>query len=596
MEVSTTNCYAYIASISEDNAARKRRLIVIDHHIFHSTEGWRKTESLQHPTLLLRLTTEKSDYDHVGASFPKIAPSHVTIVTDTGAQSCLWGLQDFYRCGFRKSDLLPVRRVMIAANREEIQIEGVLLVRLSGEDARGRSYTAPIMAYVSPSTHRFYLSHQSLVQLGVIPKNFPQVGAAMETSAIDHQIGQCDCAVRSLPPGRPDALPFPFIPANNTKMRAWLVDRYSASTFNKCPHQQLKGMTGPDIRLHIDYNAKPVAVHTPATVPLHWQGDVEQQIKDDIALGVLEKVPIGEPSVWCHRMVLARKPNGKPRRTVDLSPINRHCMRETHRVKPPFQQAKAVPPDTWKSVTDAWNGYHSVPLHPADRHLTTFITPWGRFRYKVAPQGFLASGDGHTRRFDEVITDVPRKTKCVDDTLLWDTELEMHWWRMIDFLELLGRNGIVLNSDDEKFQFAQRDVKYAGFHITEKEIRPVEKVLRAIREFPTTTRITDIRSWFELVHQVAHYNKLIDIMAPLKPLLSPSAKFVWTDGLEDAFQQSKIKILNAIIEGVQIFDTKRRTCLRPDWSKTGLDISYHRSTANVQPRLQDVVQQDGGLR
>ena len=183
-------------------------------------------------------------------------------------------------------------------------------------------------------------------------------------------------------------------------------------------------------------------------------------------------------------------------------------MRETHHVKPPFQQAKAVPPDTWKSVTDAWNGYHSVPLHPDDRHLTTFITPWGRFRYKVAPQGFLASGDGYTRRFDEVITDVPRKTKCVDDTLLWDTELELHWWRMIDFLELLGRNGLVLNSDDEKFQFAQRDVKYAGFHITEKEIRPVEKFLRAIREFPTPTRITDIRSW--LVHQVAHYNKLID--------------------------------------------------------------------------------------
>ena len=245
-----------------------------------STEGWRKTESLQHPTLRLRLTTEKGDYDHVGASFPKIAPSHVTIVTDTGAQSCLWGLQDFYRCGFRKSDLLPVKGVMIAANREEIQIEGAILVRLS------------------------------LVQLGVIPKNFPQVWAAMETSAIDHRIGQCGRAVRSLPPGRPDALPFPSIPANNTKMRAWLVDRYSASTFNKCPHQQLKGMTGPDIRLHIDSNAKPVAVHTPATVPLHWQSEVEQQIKDDMALGVLEKVPIGEHSVWCHRMVLARKPNG----------------------------------------------------------------------------------------------------------------------------------------------------------------------------------------------------------------------------------------------------------------------------------------------
>ena len=162
-------------------------------------------------------------------------------------------------------------------------------------------------------------------------------------------------------------------------MKTWLIERYSASTFKKCPHQQLKGITGPDIRFHIDPHAKPIAVHTPATVPLHWQEEVEQQIKDDISLGVLEKVPMGEPSFWCHRMVLARKADGKPRRTVDLSPLNRHCLRETHHVKPPFQQAKAVPPDTYKSVTDAWNGYHSVPVHPDDRHLTTFITPWGRY-------------------------------------------------------------------------------------------------------------------------------------------------------------------------------------------------------------------------
>ena len=138
-------------------------------------------ESMQHPTLRLRLTAEKSDYDHIGATFPQIAPSHVTVVTDTGAQSCLWGLQDFYRCGFKKSDLIPVL-VMLAANREEIKIEGAILLRLSGEGANGKSYSAPIMAYITSSTNRFYLSKQALIQLGVISINFPQVGAAMEIS------------------------------------------------------------------------------------------------------------------------------------------------------------------------------------------------------------------------------------------------------------------------------------------------------------------------------------------------------------------------------------------------------------------------------
>ena len=167
-----------------------------------------------------------------------------------------------------------------------------------------------------------------------------------------------------------------------------------------------------------------------------------------------------------------------------------------------------------------------------------------------------------------MITDIPRKTKCVDDTLLWDRNLESHWWRMINFLELLGKNGIVLN--ENKFQFAQKDVEFAGFHITEKGIQPLDKFLKAIRDFPTPTRVTDIRSWFALVHQVAHYNQVTNIMAHFKPLLSPSTKFLWTDELETAFQQSKKEIVNAIINGVQFFDPKRRTCLQPDWSTTGI--------------------------
>ena len=50
-------------------------------------------------------------------------------------------------------------------------------------------------------------------------------------------------------------------------------------------------------------------------------------------------------------------------------------------------------------------------------------------------QGYLASGDTDTRKYDETIINIPRKTNCVDDTVLWDEELSNYWWRMIDYLE-----------------------------------------------------------------------------------------------------------------------------------------------------------------
>ncbi|KAK3732636.1 hypothetical protein QZH41_011401, partial [Actinostola sp. cb2023] len=213
-------------------------------------------------------------------------------------------------------------------------------------------------------------------------------------------------------------------------------------------------------------------------------------------------------------------------------------------------------------------GTDSVPLRQSDRHLTTFITPFGRWQYARAPQGFLSSGDGYNRRFDAVLSNVERKERCVDATIHYDSDLEQHWWRTIDLLTRVGKAGIVLNPD--KFQFAERSVNFAGFRVSASTIEPLPKYLDAIRDFPRPTSTTDIRSWFGLVNQVANYAQLRDIMAPFKPFLSPRCKFSWPAELEEAFQASKQAIIEAIRTGVEIFDIERRTCLRPDWSNRGI--------------------------
>ena len=94
-------------------------------------------------------------------------------------------------------------------------------------------------------------------------------------------------------------------------------------------------------------------------------------------------------SHWCRCMVICTKTNGKPRWTVDFQALNLHAMREIHHTESPFHQAHCVPGGTKKTVFVCWNGFHHVPLHPDDRHLTALITPWGRYQYKTAPQGYM---------------------------------------------------------------------------------------------------------------------------------------------------------------------------------------------------------------
>ena len=96
-----------------------------------------------------------------------------------------------------------------------------------------------------------------------------------------------------------------------------------------------------------------------------------------------------------------------------------------------------------------------------------------------------------------------------------------------------------------------------------------------------------MRSWFGLVKQVAHYEQLRGKMAPFKHLLSPKNQFDWTQDLGELFEQTKREIVDAIKEGVQIFDLKSKTCLRPDFSKVGIGYYLCQKHCDCKSELPD---------
>ena len=423
---------------------------------------------------------------------------------------------------------------MRAANNSGISILGAVILRVTGTTTPEQHLTTRQIAYVTNESDRLFISRETCQDLGIISERFPTIGethspqhnhtATTSVGSADETCQQpklqaCDCPQRQAPPPKPTALPFPATETNRELLQDWLLNHYKSSTFNTCEHQQLPLMDGPPMRLMVDPDAEPVAHHTPIPVPLHWQEAVKAGLDQDVALGVLEPVPVGEPVTWCHRMVVCPKKNGQPRRTVDFQSLNLHATRETHHTQSPFHQARSVPHNKKKTVFDCWNGYHSVPLHKADRHLTTFITPWGRYRYNTAPQGYIASGDGYSRRFDEIISHIPDKTKCIDDTLLWADDITSSFHQAVNWLDICGRHGITLNPD--KFTFAADTVEFAGFEITPDSVRPCAKYLDAIRHFPTPSSITDMRSWFGLVNQVSYAFSATERMLPFRESLKP---------------------------------------------------------------------------
>ena len=532
-----------------------------------------------------------------------LTPAVIPVLADTGCQSCLTGSNILPKLNLSPSDLIPVTTKMRTASDEYIEIIGAVFLELSGTDPRGKRYSTKQMTYVTNSTGHFFLSRGACMDLRIIPDDFPSIGDTSCSSILQpgpaasglferptqaispsNSTAPCGCPVRTKPPP-PPVPPVHLIDANREKLQSFLLEYYKSSTFNICTHQILPLMSGPPMDLKIDSEAKPVARHTPNTVPINLQEATKASLDKDVRLGVIRPVPANTPTKWCHAMAVVPKRDGTVRRTGDFQELNKYALRDTHHTPSPFHLARAVPHNVKKTTCDAWNGYNSVPITERSIPLTTFITPWGRYQCLVAPQGYAASGDAYTRKYDEITAGFQDMVRCIDDTLLWSANTEGCFNRTVSYLELCGENGIILNP--EKFNFAADIVEFAGFEITKESVRPCARFLKAITDFPTPKSITDVRSWFGLVNQASYAFSMTNTMLPFRQLLTPKQKFEWTPELEAAFQTSKDVIVNDVKEGVRIYDKARPTCLATDWSKSGIGFWLFQKHCNCSDIVPD---------
>ena len=333
---------------STPQPAQQSAAIQFDHYLYHSPNiRWIQQPSQAQPFLALTATAHPDDYRALGLK-PVVSKPHtakLTAMADTGCQSCLAGMKVIRLLGLGERDLLPVTVRMHAANNNGITILGAVVLRFSGKSHSGQILETRQIVYVTSDTDKLFLSREACTALGMITENFPSVGEMNkgDQAARITQHAPCDCPPPGKPPPKPTELPFPATEDNRESLQQWLLKYYKSSTFNTCEHQLLPLMDSVPMRLMVDPKAEPVAHHTPVPVPLHWQDQVKAGLDQDVAQGVIEPVPAGEPVTWCHRMVVCAKKNGKARRTVDFQALNVHAARETHHTQSPFHQARSIP-------------------------------------------------------------------------------------------------------------------------------------------------------------------------------------------------------------------------------------------------------------
>ena len=93
----------------------------------------------------------------------------------------------------------------------------------------------------------------------------------------------------------------------------------------------------------------------------------------------------------------------------------------------------------------------SVSFDQESQILTTFITPFGRYKYLRAPYGISLISEHYNCRMSKAFRGLSGFRYVVDDFVIYDSNITDHISHVQQFLQRCKENNIALNTDNASF-------------------------------------------------------------------------------------------------------------------------------------------------
>ena len=114
-----------------------------------------------------------------------------------------------------------------------------------------------------------------------------------------------------------------------------------------------------------------------------------------------------------------------------------------------------------------------VELDNESSLLTTFNTPWGKYKWLRLPFGLKVSADVFQERLNAVLKEVKGITGYIDDIITRGVDSKDHDVNLLQLLETARMNGIKFNP--KKLQFKTTKCDFFGQTITPKDMKVNDK-------------------------------------------------------------------------------------------------------------------------
>ena len=238
-------------------------------------------------------------------------------------------------------------------------------------------------------------------------------------------------------------------------------------------------------------------------------------------------LPVDEPTDWVNSMVVVEKKNSDQLRIcIDPRDLNKAIKREHYKLPTIEEIMTRVNGAQYFSTLDAKSGYWQIPLDEESSILTTFATPFGRYRFTRMPFGIRSAQEVFHKRLHELMFDLPGVETDIDDILVWGKSQEEHDERLHNVLNR-SRN-LKLNPD--KCKIRKAEVTYIGHTLTRDGVKPDVSKIEAIIDIPTPQDKHAVQRLLGMINYLAKFvPNLSAITAPLRELLKDNTRGIGTN-------------------------------------------------------------------
>ena len=240
-----------------------------------------------------------------------------------------------------------------------------------------------------------------------------------------------------------------------------------------------------EYHMMLDETVKPVQ-HPPRRVPVAIQERLRETLEDLERREIVARVTT--PTSWISSMVVVPKPNGTLRICLDPKDLNRALQRENYPLPTIEEVATRLHGAKVFTVLDVACGFWHVALDEQSSFLTTFNTPFGRYRWKRMPFGIKSAPEIFQRKMHELIEGLNGVEVIADDFVVvgYGDSLQAaskdHDKSLSVFLQRCEERGVHLNID--KLKLRMREVPFIGHVATSEGLRADPAKVRAIHEMP----------------------------------------------------------------------------------------------------------------